>query len=285
MKRLGNIWVAAARSLSVLFIVVSSASLANEPFKILRSQVVTLTEPDTGRAYPFYIKLPRSYAKKAKKRYPVVYLMDAPYSFPIASGATRYPMNSGAMQEAILVGIAYERGLKGPASRVRDFTPVRASDWKLQTGNAAGHAAFIQNIIFPHIEKNYRTDNKTRTFVGNSLGGLFGAYILLSQPDMFTSYILGSPSVWFKDDYLLSLSATTTDAPVKVFIGVGSLETRAAGEKHEMVTGAKQLAQKIREIAGNNMAVKLQIVEGARHSTAFPTTLTQGLDWIYGQSR
>lgn len=285
MKRFGKIWLTPARLLSVLFIVVSSASLANEPYKVLRSQVITLKEPDTGRVYPLYIKLPRSYSKEPEKRYPVIYLLDAPYSFPIASGATRYPMNSGNMQEAILVGIAYEKGARGASGRVRDFTPVRAPDWKLQTGNAAGHAAFIQNTIFPYIERNYRTDNKTRTFVGNSLGGLFGAYILFKQPEMFTSYILGSPSVWFKDEYLLSLSATATDAPVKVFIGVGSLETHAAGEKQEMVAGAKQLVNKIREIPGANMTVKLHIIEGARHSTAFPTTLIQGLDWIYGQSR
>ena len=86
---------------------------ANTPYQIPRSSVIELTEPMTNRVYPVFIQLPKSYKKHPEKIYPVIYLTDAPYTFPIVAGATRFPMNSGKMQQAIIVAISYEKALKG----------------------------------------------------------------------------------------------------------------------------------------------------------------------------
>lgn len=267
----------------LIFLFFSSQVFASGGLEIPRSNVVELSEPSTKRIYPLFIKLPRSYESNKDKNYPVIYLMDAWYSFQIASGATRFPMNSGVMEEAIIVGVSYSKGSKGASSRIRDYTPNKATSWKMQTGNADGHAKFIREIVFPYIEANYRAKPLARTFVGNSLGGLFGAYILFEYPDMFASYILGSPSVWFDNDYILNSRVTKSELPVKVYLSVGSLEQPEFGEREDMVTGAKQLAEKINVQSGKNTHLKFSLVEGARHATAFPTTLIQGLDWIYGK--
>ncbi|MCL1114934.1 hypothetical protein L2703_15195 [Shewanella basaltis] len=37
----------------------------------------------------------------------------------------------------------------------------------------------------PFVEQHFRVDTQQNTFVGNSLGGLFGAYVLLEQPTLF----------------------------------------------------------------------------------------------------
>lgn len=262
-----------------------SSGIAKDGFEIPRSKTVELTETSTKRVYPIFIKLPRSYQSNKDKKYPVIYLMDAWYSFQIASGATRFPMNSGEMDEAIIVGVSYSKGSKGPSSRIRDYTPSKSTRWKLQTGNAEGHAKFIRETVFSYIEANYRTKPLKRTFVGNSLGGLFGAYILFEHPSMFSSYILGSPSVWFDNNHILNLRITKPKlpTPIKVYLSVGSLEQPNFGEREDMVNGAKQLAEKIKASYGDDTFLKFSIIEGARHATAFPTTLIQGLDWIYGK--
>ncbi|WP_411360098.1 hypothetical protein [Pseudidiomarina sp. YC-516-91] len=36
---------------------------------------------------------------------------------------------------------------------------------------------------------------------------------------------------------------------------------------------------------GDNLTVKFMIIDEAKHATAFPTTLIQGLDWLYGLPR
>ena len=260
-----------------------SLGFANDGIEIPRSKSVELTETSTKRIYPLFIKLPRSYESNKDKKYPVIYLMDAWYSFQIASGATRLPMNSGVMEEAIIVGVSYSKGSRGASSRIRDYTPSKATSWKLQTGNADGHAKFIRETVFPYIEANYRTKLLERTFVGNSLGGLFGAYILFEHPGMFSSYILGSPSVWFDNNHILDSRVTKPELPIKVYLSVGSLEQPEFGEREDMVNGAKQLAEKIKASSGEDTFLKFSLIEGARHATAFPTTLIQGLDWIYGK--
>ncbi|QLE87608.1 alpha/beta hydrolase [Shewanella sp. Scap07] len=255
---------------------------AKQGFEIPRSKVVELTDPQSGRVYPLYIKLPRSYLANQDKHYPVIYLTDANYSFQLASGATRFPMNTGAMAEAIIVGISYSKGAKGPSSRVRDYTPSLASDWQLPTGNAKGHALFIRETVFTYIETHYRVNQLQRTFVGNSLGGLFGAYMLFTQPNMFSSYILGSPSVWFNNHAILTAKIAKPSKATKVYLSVGQLEQPKFGEREDMVAGAKQLAAKISMQTDNNILLKFSVIDGASHSTAFPTTLIQGLDWLYG---
>ncbi|MFD1582774.1 alpha/beta hydrolase [Microbulbifer halophilus] len=244
-----------------------------------------LEDRTSERVYPLFIKLPRSYPENPQLHYPVIYLTDAWYAFQIVSGATRYPMGSGKMGEAILVGISYSRGDSGQSSRFRDYTPTRDRDWQSLTGDAASHAGFIADTVFPYIEKNYRTEKGSRTFIGNSLGGLFGAYMLLTRPDMFDNYILGSPSVWYDDDVILSFDAEPTDKIRRVFIAVGGQETPDAGNTiHDMVEGARQLYSKLKGESRIKLESKLLLIPEAKHETAFPTTAIQGLDWLYKKS-
>lgn len=212
----------------------------------------------------------------------MIYLTDAHYSFPVVSGATRFPVNSGAMEPAIIVGVSYSKGSEGPSSRVRDFTPIKAEGWKYQTGGASGHATFIRTVVFSYIEKNYRASNERRTFVGNSLGGLLGAYILLTEPDMFSSYVIGSPSVWFESNFILSVPAKAPSGPISVYLSVGELETPSSGEQQDMLSGAKALNDKLLALKRKEMSLMFVTIPNATHETAFPTTAIQGLSWIYG---
>ena len=253
----------------------------NNSFTIPRSEVMEITDPKSGRVYPIFVKLPQSYKRNESKTYSVIYLTDAPYAFQIVSGATRFPMNTGKMHEAIIVGIAYSKGSRGPSSRVRDFTHAQDSSWKLTTGQASEHRDFIEKTIFPFIEKKYRT-KPMRTYVGNSLGGLFGAYILMTKPNMFDNYVIGSPSVWFKNNDILSLTPKTSEKQHKVFIAVGALESPEYNTTiHDMVEGANQLKSKLSKQHFPNTKVKYLAIEAANHETAFPTTATQGLYWLH----
>jgi predicted alpha/beta superfamily hydrolase len=267
-----------------IFLFINSIQLVkakeNNAFEVPRSNIIEIKDPDSGRVYPLFIKLPRSYNNQEDKLYPVIYLTDAWYSFQIVSGATRFPMNTGKMKEAIIVGVSYSKGSKGPSSRIRDYTHTEDSSWKFQTGKAKEHISFIEKSVFSFVEKNYRV-NKSRTFVGNSLGGLLGAYILFTKPDMFNNYVLGSPSVWFKDYDILKIKTEPNLNNHKVFIAVGANETiELDSPKHDMVKGAKKLELKLSGELFPNTKVKLLTIQGANHETAFPTTAIQGLYWL-----
>ncbi|WP_348772065.1 alpha/beta hydrolase [Pseudoalteromonas luteoviolacea] len=271
--------------LPFIFILLSFSQLVNaqsiNAFEIPRSRVIDIKDPISKRVYPIFVKLPASYGRDHNKSYPVIYLTDALYSFQIVSGATRFPMNTDKMEEAIIVGISYSKGSKGPSSRIRDFTHKKDHSWKFETGQALQHANFIENVIFPYIKSHYRVNN-SRTYVGNSLGGLLGAYIFLTKPHMFTNYILGSPSVWFMNSDILSIKPKQNSNAHKIFIAVGERETpKYDSPRHDMVTGAQKLVSKLSGEHFPNVEVKLLIIQGANHETAFPTTATQGLYWLF----
>ena len=267
--------------LTIVILLLCAQCQAQSSFAIPRSKVLDITDPVSGRVYPLFIKLPRSYDPQLSQTYPVIYLTDALYSFQLISGATRFPMNSGTMQEFIIVAISYDKGSKGAQSRVRDYTQRKAHDWKLMTGKAAEHATFIRETVFSYIETHYRADPAKRTFVGNSLGGLFGAYILFSQPDMFSNYIIGSPSVWFADNDILTQSVVKSELAKRVYMAVGAQESPEFGQQQDMLAGAKALAQKIEQRQSQLITLKFSVIENATHTTAFPTTVIQGLDWLY----
>ncbi|MCF6443057.1 alpha/beta hydrolase [Pseudoalteromonas luteoviolacea] len=272
----------------VVFILISFSQFVKahniSSFEIPRSSVIDIKDPLSNRVYPIFVKLPASYERNKQTSYPVIYLTDALYSFQIVSGATRFPMNTGKMEEAIIVGISYSKGSKGPSSRIRDYTHKKDTSWKLETGQALQHANFIESSIFPYIKSNYRV-NESRTYVGNSLGGLFGAYILLTKPDMFTNYILGSPSVWFMNNDILNIKPKQNLNTHKIFIAVGDRETpEKDSPRHDMVTGAKKLALKLSSEQLPNVKVKFLAVQGANHETVFPTTAIQGLYWLFKKS-
>ena len=256
---------------------------AEKAFEIPRSTVVEIKDPESGRTYPVFIKLPRSYETDQERVYPVVYMTDAYFSFQITSGAIFLPNSNGVMEEMILVAISYAQGESGRSSRIRDYTPIKAKDWKFETGGSETHANFIRKTVFPYIEKQYRASQDNRTFMGHSLGGLFAAYMLLTQPDMFSNYVIGSPSAWFEDEYILSLKAAPSDQPKRVYVSVGALETAEQGLLNDMVDSAKGLTKRLKEIQNQQLNIKLSVVDGATHSTVFSTIAAQGLDWIHGK--
>jgi predicted alpha/beta superfamily hydrolase len=255
---------------------VSSVSHA-EPFTLPRTNTVLVKDKHIENEYPITIKLPRSYQAQSQKRYPVVYLLDANYSLPIASGVSRFMMNSGAMEEVIIVAVGYQKGEPGLNSRIYDYTPFEDKNWQRTTGGASQYLNFLKQSVLPYIKAHYRTNQKS-TLVGNSLGGLFASFTLFTEPSLFSSYIIGSPSVWFKQHSLLALPVVPAANTTKVYIAVGELE-ESEGEK--MVSGARQLAAKINKQSGALVTTNLFVIPQARHATAFPTTITQALDWIY----
>jgi len=246
-------------------------------YELPRSQVLDLTDTETERNYPIYVQLPPNYTKQTASQFPLVLLTDANYSFPLTSGALRFPMNAGAMQQAILVAVGYAQGDQGQQSRIRDFTPWVNADWAADTGGANAHVRFIGEQLLPYLAAKFRVHGTERTFVGNSLGGLLGAYILAQQPDLFDNYILGSPSFWYHDRAIFDIDLEPSTKAKRVFITLGANEN---GGEHTMVDDARRWYEKLLTDTRSNVQAKFNLVPGADHATAFPGGVTAGLAWV-----
>ena len=182
--------------LAVISVVIAIKSFSQYPrVDIPGSEVRKLTSSIvSGQEYELQILLPGGY-KTSNKNYPVIYLMDSQWDFPLVKSLYGQHYYDGFIPELIVVGVTWG-GVNPNADslRARDYTPTR--DARLpQSGGADKFLSFMKEELFPFIEKNYKADNNNRTLMGCSLGGLFTLYTLFTQPELFTGYAAASPAV------------------------------------------------------------------------------------------
>ena len=168
---------------------------AEESKEIVIGYEATLFSKTLNEDRRLQIHLPPGYENSSTK-YPVIYLLDGPGHFHHTTGITTFLANQNRMPEMIVVAIAN-------TDRTRDLTP-HASDTKQfpTAGGADNFLAFMKDELFPHIEANYRTQ-PYRLLIGHSFGGLFALHTLMTQPEMFNSYLAISPSTWWDDQRLV----------------------------------------------------------------------------------
>jgi len=243
-----------------------------------------------GRDYALWVALPAGYAAHPQKRYPVVYVTDALYSFPLVRSVRNLVGQQGVnIEDFILVGLPPQEGLTSKQSRSRDYTPsdpVRTpagyySD-DVTYGGAAQYRDFLADHALPMIDARYRTDPARRVFAGHSYGALLGAYVLTTQPDMFGTYILSSPSLWFDQGLLPRMqdAAVMPSKPIRVLLSVGGYETVKPGPRYstgnDMLRQAADFAGQLRR-SGRKLQVENIVIDGEDHLTVYPRVITRAL--------
>ncbi len=189
------------------------------------------------------------------------------------------------MDKAVVVGIAFAHGDDGQFSRVRDLTPVQEDSWKsYETGGAPAYLKFLEFEVLPFVEQKYRVDPKRRILSGHSLGGSFGTWVLLTKPELFSSYVLTSPSLWWKGNAIFgteeSYANKNAQLRANVYYATGSLETPENGMK-QMVGGHQRFVARLRSRSYSGLNLQDEIVQGTDHYSTFPVGLAKGLRWIY----
>ena len=254
---------------------------ASEPksYEMPRTQVVPIQDSEADRQYELYIRLPEGYSESTNTEYPVIYTTDAVWHFEMLSGATEF-----LMPNVILVGISWQKDLDDEreyVSRFRDYSLIKSDTAEVPTGEASHHLSFIRDDVIKYVENNYRADPDERTYFGYSMGGAFGAYVLLAEPDTFKNYILGSSSFGRRNakyKYIDELEAKTApeqqDLDVNVFVTIGELEESKMGVTEDFVSVLQRRSQ-----AGLTL-IGLEIIEDSNHSTAFPETVVRGIKWL-----
>lgn len=252
-------------------------------FTLPKIQVVPIKDTQSERQYELYIKLPEGYSENKDKAYPVIYFTDAMWHIELLSAATEF-----LMEDVILVGVSWQKDIKedlkkevgAHVSRYQDYSIRKSSkpekQAKYQFGQASNHLNFIRNDVIKTIENNYRAASDKPTYFGYSLGGEFGAYTLLAQPDTFKNYILGSPSLKGEIPYLAELASNASlknkGLNANVFISYGALEEELGEHADQLITILKNRNDK-------SLSLKHLVMEGD-HQKAFPMTGVRGVTWL-----
>lgn len=240
--------------LAIFFCLFAQVSIAQDtlqstldsPFvlgRIIKIQSKILSEKRVLNIY-----LPEGYNQNDTIKYPVIYLLDgsADEDFIHIAGLVQYLNFSwvNILPKSIVVGIAN-------VDRMRDFTfPTTIEKDKRDyptSGGSQKFMAFIEKELQPFIERKYKT-NSSKTIIGQSLGGLLATEILYKVPELFTNYIIISPSLWWNNETLLAakpaIQKQEFTQPTFIYIAVGNEEEVMENDARKLVTILRKNQQK-----------------------------------------
>jgi predicted alpha/beta superfamily hydrolase len=259
------------------------------PYVLKGTQVWTVPDPVSGRDYEVFVSLPASYETSPQRRYPVLYVTDADYAFPIIRQiARRVNLEGPVIEEFILVGLSYARGDSGTVSRNRDYTPTPNGPRRASAaihGGGPAYQTYLKTRAIPFIEGRFRADPARRLLLGHSYGGLLGAQILFTEPEMFSTYVLGSPSFWFDRGHIMTMEAayarTHRDLPANVFMYIGGWEVPGPDRRNttdtDMVGDVRRMEAVLKSRAWPGLRVRSTVLTDEDHLTVAPVGFTRAL--------
>ena len=292
--RVGVIAAFVINLLAVLGCALASVAFAGgaTPYIVPNTQVRDMRSEETGADYQLFIATPADYATSGKK-YPVVIMLDADYSFALTRNIVQHFVERKKLPEMILVGIAYPGAADDMGvykrNRTRDYTPSLANvalggtpDAEAEKGGAVRFRNFIANELLPFMATSFPI-TADRTFIGHSYGGLFGTYVLLTEPELFKRYIIVSPSLWYGKRMIFRVEQQTAafrqqDRQLErhAFFAIGAQETRAETGA-PMVEELKQFYRKLQTRADPGLSVDMRVYPEDNHASVFPGAVTRGL--------
>lgn len=164
-------------------------SQVNEALSI--GEKITYDSKIFGESRELFVSMP--YVYDSLKSYPVLYLLYPKACFHRAKAAARYLEGKNGIPGMILIGIC-------SSDEGSDIFPFE----NRRTSGAKGEEFLnsIKNEVIPFVENKYLTDT-LRILAGFSNSGMFANYVMVKEPDLFTSYIFSSPMIGWGDNFVL----------------------------------------------------------------------------------
>jgi predicted alpha/beta superfamily hydrolase len=224
--------------------------------------------------YTISVCLPKNYSKDTTD-YPCMYLFygrDA--KFLAASGIiTSLSDATWQIPRMIIVGVTNIQWQ-------RDLTPVPI-EGRESCGGAKEFLSFVTQDLFPSIDSNYRTTDH-RLYMGHSFGGLFGVYSFIENPEYFDDFILISPSIARRADYIEEAFKQkimhSDNLSNKFYFSSGS-------EGARMLESVLWLQEGLQSKHHENVKWKFELFEGHNHHTHTQASLMNGLLFIFDSDK
>jgi predicted alpha/beta superfamily hydrolase len=151
-----------------------------------------------------------------------------------------------------------------------------------EQGGAPKFLEFLLDTLRPALSREYRMSGEHVLF-GDSAGGFFCMYALLSSPGSFDKYICGSPSLYWGDYELFrmeqSYAQTHKDLPAKIFFGAGEAEVLEGGPISAVgiVSSMTRMAEILESRGYPSLKLSVRLFPGVDHESAVVSNLTWGL--------
>jgi predicted alpha/beta superfamily hydrolase len=236
-----------------------------------------------GDDYTLFVSLPAGY-DPSHSGYPVLYVTDANSNFTATVQITRRLTRQKEIPPVIVVGIGYRSDSLAKTLRLRDMTPDHdPSIRRSHAGRSSYFLRFIKEELMPYVQKNYRASHDAY-YTGMAIGGVFGLYVLLHEPETFKGYLVASPSIWYDSSvifkYEREYAGTHHDLKARLYIGVGGQEEKEANFTN-METNAKRLTTLLADRHYPNLHLDSKVLDGETHTSVYPAALRHGLPQLF----
>ena len=256
-------------------------------------EALPIIRENSSHNHRIHILRPRRPAPPAG--YPVLYLLDGN---AVLLDFDEAFLERIAGNAPVIVTLGYETDRRfHPEARAYDYTPpVNGNEDEpdplapqRRTGGADRFLDFLERSVRPAVAQRLPIDPQHQGIWGHSYGGLFVLYALLTQPQRFQCYIAASPSLWWRDGYLLTLEESgvkkLAEHPVSLMITRGSAEARRNTQTADRQIRAsappdtaKQFTERLAQAAG--IPVEYREFPGLSHGAAFAASLEPALQWF-----
>ncbi len=227
-------------------------------------------------------------------RNPVLYLNDGQNLFDSARSYTgvtwrvaetaSWLIERGVIPPIVIVGIDH-----GELRRGREYLPVEDERNPFaRKPLAAEYAAFITDELMPAIEREFPVGRGASytAFGGSSYGAIAALFTAMTHPGKFGRLLLESPSLYVAQGALLRLARKAHRWPRRIYLGVGTAETRRDDWNEETVANVRALATIFRRAGMGEKRLRLSVEDGASHSeAAWAGRFAQALEFLFGATR
>lgn len=267
-------------ALSAMTATASADTPVPPPYTLPGTQVRTLPPTAAGRHYQLYIHLPASFATSPGRRYPVLYVTDGYWDFPLVAAAYGSLVYDRVVPEFVIVAVGYA-GAQPDVDMLRlwELSPVRMRGEKAESGHADEFLDTFEKTIFPLLERELRGDPAQRYIAGSSLGGLFVLHAMYARPQLFQGYIAASPAVVVGGDWIIGRA--------RAFAASGKpLNARlyVTGAEHEwpgFLAGIQRYQALLPELKQPGLVFESRTIDGERHAGTKAESYTRGLRFVF----
>jgi predicted alpha/beta superfamily hydrolase len=241
--------------------------------------------------------LPANYPspRNAHRSYPVLYMQDGQNLFDEATSyagewhvdeTVEHLVGSFKIPPMIVVGID-NAGDKRGSEYLPYYDPHNKQYGTPDEKDLRGkdYATFLLTEVMPFVEKRYRCSRgvMNKGIGGSSYGGVISLYTVLQHPGIFGHVLIESPTLGVGDGQLLKDAEQAKQLPQKMYLAVGTSETKDSELNALVVKNVDELQTILRKKGMGPNRLKVVVEEGAVHNEgAWSRRLPDAMLFLYG---
>jgi predicted alpha/beta superfamily hydrolase len=241
--------------------------------------------------------LPANYGspRNAHRSYPVLYMQDAQNLFDDATSnagewhvdeTVDHLVGSFKIPPMIVVGIDYPGDKR--SSEYLPYPDPHHKQYDVPVPKelrGKDYVGFVLTEVMPFIEKKYRVSRgAANTGIGGaSYGGVISLYTVLQHPGIFGHVLVESPVLGVGDGQLLKDAEAAKQLPQKMFVAMGTKETKDPEYNAQLVKDVEELQTILRKKGMGPERLRVVVENDAVHNEgAWSRRLPEALIFLYG---